>query len=102
MSARVYLAAEAEAQLGALLAWFRANSSARQEATLLAELEQAILLLGQTPGIGQAFRHGSRPGVRRLLLRRSQYWLYYVHHRSRAVVYILALWGTARNSIPAL
>lgn len=102
MSARVYLAAEAEAQLGAIIAWSRANTSAGLEATLLAEMEQAIQLLGQTPGIGQPFRRSSRPGVRRFLLRRSRYWLYYVHHRSRGVVYVLAIWGTARGSTPTL
>jgi plasmid stabilization system protein ParE len=100
VNARVYLAAEAEAQLNAISAWCKANSS-ELSTTLLAELEQALILLARTPSMGQPFLRATRQGVRRLLLRRSQHWLYYVHQRNRAV-YILAIWSTARGTIPPL
>jgi plasmid stabilization system protein ParE len=100
VNARVYFTAEAEAQLRAISAWSEAHGS-ELSATLLVELEQALILLARTPGVGQPFLRATRKGARRLLLRRSQHWVYYVHQPNRAV-YILAIWSTVRGGVPPL
>jgi plasmid stabilization system protein ParE len=98
---RVVLVEEAERQLNSVDRWWLTHRQAAPD-LFLDELDQAIELLSELPDIGSPFRRANRPGVRRLLLRRSKYWVYYFHDQRRSIVYILALWSTYRGSDPTL
>ncbi|HET9555401.1 MAG TPA: type II toxin-antitoxin system RelE/ParE family toxin [Anaeromyxobacteraceae bacterium] len=94
---KVELSAEAQAQVERIDAWWRENRPAAP--TLFAEeLEQAIRTLAKTPAA--AVRYAPKPGVRRLLLRRSYYHLYVVE--KSATVYVVAVWNAFRGRGPRL
>jgi len=101
MRARVVIVAEAEQQLRDVDRWWVRNRQAAPD-LFLNELDRAIDLLSETPEIGPRFHRTRRTGIRRLLLRRSKYWVYYLYDANRAIVYILAIWSTFRGSDPDL
>ncbi len=98
---RVVLVDEAEQHLKSIDRWWVANRRASPD-LFLDELAQAIDLLSEFPDIGSPFRRTDRPGIRRFLLRRSNYWVYYFHNRRQGIVYILVIWSTFRGSDPSL
>jgi plasmid stabilization system protein ParE len=49
-----------------------------------------------------AYRSRHRRGVRRLLLPRSQYWVYYEVDDEREEVRVLAVWRALRGKAPPL
>jgi plasmid stabilization system protein ParE len=63
------------------------------------ELERALLALGEMPTLGTPYRAGSK-SVRRLLLSRTHYHLYFVQETAR--VYVLAVWSAFRGRAPKL
>jgi plasmid stabilization system protein ParE len=96
---RVEFAAEALDALNSIAIWWRKN---REGSPLFeGELTAATRLLA-------AFPHAGAPadwvemGVRHLLLRRTQYYLYYRVNQTDGVVEILAVRHTARGSGPGL
>jgi plasmid stabilization system protein ParE len=89
---KVELSAEAEAQVKRIDAWWRENRQAAPD-LFADELEQALLALTATPGLG--VRYAPKPNVRRLLLRRTQYHLYVVEEAAR--VYVVAVWSAYRG-----
>ncbi len=101
MSAELVVVAEAEEQLRQLHVWWLNNVGTAPTA-FLDEFENLTTLLRETPRIGHPFRRSTRPGVRRLYMRRSKHWLYYVYDQAHEVVYILAIWSAARGSDPPL
>ncbi len=101
MTRHVVLVDEAEQQLKRIDRWWLAHRQASPD-LFLDEFDQAIDLLSELPDIGSPFKRTNRPGIRRLLLRRSNYWVYYFHDRRRSIVYILAIWSTFRGSAPRL
>ncbi len=101
MSRPVVLVQEAEEQLKSIDRWWIENRRASPD-LFLDELAQAIDLLSEFPDIGSPFKRTNRPGVRRLLLRRSKYWVYYFHERRRSIVFVLAIWSTFRGTDPPL
>jgi plasmid stabilization system protein ParE len=101
MTCRIVLPAEAEDQLRAAHEWWRENRPASPD-LFVGEFEEAVRLLAEMPTIGPRFRRATIPGVRRLLLRKSRYWIYYVHDDARSVVYVLSVWGTRRGMDPPL
>ena len=101
MTYRVLLSQEAEGQLLAAHNWWVENRPA-SPSLFLDEFEEMASLLEILPDAGHLFRRATVSGVRRILLRKSNYWLYYVSHRSRSVVYVLAVWSAHRGSDPPL
>ncbi len=101
MTRHVVLVEEAQRQLQAIDRWWLEHRQAAPD-LFLDELDQAIDLLSDLPDIGSPFRRTDLPGIRRLLLRRSKYWIYYFHDSRRSIVFILALWSTFRGSDPSL
>jgi hypothetical protein len=64
------------------------------------EFERCVRLLESTPDIGTAFHRTKVPGVRRLVMSATKHFVYYVHDATNAVVYIIAVWGTPKGSVP--
>lgn len=101
MSFRVLLTPQAEEQLRAIDQWWQENRTAAP-ALFIDEFERVVDLLREMPGLGPRFRRATIPGVRRILLRRSGYWVYYVPDEPRSLVYVLAVWSGRRGSDPNL
>ena len=98
MSFRVLLTPEAEEQLRATDEWWQENRTTSPD-LFIDEFERVVELLREMPGLGPRFRRATIPGVRRILLRRSGYWVYYVPDESRSLVYVLAVWSGRRGRV---
>ena len=95
---KVELSREADAQVAAIDAWWREHRLAAPE-LFTNELEQALADLAAMPSLGTIYEIGD-PGVRRLLLRRSHYHLYFLRERDR--IYVVAVWSAFRGRGPKL
>ncbi len=82
-------------------AWWQANRSAAPN-LFWEELKAAIAMLSDAPDIGRPYRYRPVPGVRRLLMPRSRYHVYYVHRQEAQVVVVLSVWSAVRGRRPPL
>jgi plasmid stabilization system protein ParE len=92
----------AAAQTEAATQWWRDNRPLAPDA-LREELEQALQLIALQPAIGATAQNISLAGVRRILLSRVKYHLYYrmVDGPPRKIQ-VLSLWHTSRGGNPAV
>ena len=81
--------------------WWRANRTKAPDA-LEEELRSALDLIATTPGIGAVARNVRLPGVRRVLLNRVNYFLYYRPHIDAQRIEVVALWHARRGAGPGL
>jgi plasmid stabilization system protein ParE len=92
---------EAEEQLREINEWWIANR--RAAATLVIdEFERCVTLLESSPDIGTRFHRTTVPGVRRLVMKKTKHFVYYVHDDGNAVVYVIAVWGAPKGGDPVL
>ena len=61
------------------------------------DLERAFELIAAQPGIGARARNPKKEGIRRLLLSRTGYHLYYQVNAEAGRVEVLALWHSRRG-----
>ena len=101
MKHQVILVAEAEEQLHRANEWWASNRMSAP-VLLIDEFEWSVSLLEEMPGIGAKFQRATIPGTRRILLRKSNHWVYYTIDPEHAVVYVLAIWSALRGSDPPL
>ena len=92
---------EADAQLREVVEWWVAN---RQAAPTLVidEFERCVTLLESSPDIGTGFHRTTVPGVRRIVMKKTKHFVYYVHDDMNAVVYVIAVWGAPKEGDPVL
>jgi plasmid stabilization system protein ParE len=90
------LSDEADEQAREIDEWWRQNRRAAPD-LFIDELDRALLALGEMPTLGVTYEAGTRT-VRRLLLRRTHYHLYFVQETER--VYVLAVWSAFRGRTP--
>lgn len=90
----------AKAQIEEISAWWAEN---RQKAPTLFddELGAALERLASAPWIGAKLRVRSR-SLRRLVLQRSRYHVYYRVDSAADQVEIVAIWHTSRGKLPRL
>ena len=89
---KVGFSAVAEAQIQQIDDWWRENRPAAPD-LFTNEIDRACLALEDTPGLGVPYE--PKPGVRRLLLRRTHYYVYFVQNPEAVVV--VAVWSTFRG-----
>ena len=99
MSYRVRVAARAAEQIRVADAWWVRHRS-KSPSTFADEIERAFEIVRGLPGVGELVAHSQHEGLRRLLLGRVRYYLYYVVSTEDKTVDILALWHTARGAGP--
>jgi len=96
---RVRVTKRADAEIDQAASWWEQNRPYARGA-VDEELTEAFALLAAQPGIGAPALNARTRGVKRILLARIHYWLYY---RVRGdEVAVLALWHTSRGSGPML
>jgi plasmid stabilization system protein ParE len=96
---RVVLQRRAIREIQEIDDWWRHNRPAAPE-LFLTELEATLTVTALMPSLGATIRGTRAPGLRRMLLPRTRYHLYY---RVRGdVLEVLALWHARRGSGPDL
>jgi plasmid stabilization system protein ParE len=95
---KVELSQEADGQAREIDAWWRENRHAAAD-LFTEELDRALFTLGEMPTLGTTYQAGAR-AVKRLLLPRTHYHLYFVQETER--VYVLAVWSAFRGRAPKL
>src|SRR5262249_29700163 len=99
MSTPVHFSPQALRQLQVAHRWWRENRP-RAPRLLGEELTEALRLLRASPGAGAPYPHRRRRDVRRLVLQRTRYHIYYTV--TPAEVTILAVWRALRGRAPPL
>ena len=66
------------------------------------ELGEALGLLLRMPKVGVPYPSEKRPELRRLLLRKTEYNVYYALERNETVIVIHSVWGARRGQGPTL
>ena len=96
MRYRLRVAPRAEEQIREAAGWWVAH---RPKAPLAFEedLEEAFELVTSLPGAGQQVRHSRLASLRRLLMGRVRYYLYYQTDEASQWVDVLALWHASRG-----
>jgi plasmid stabilization system protein ParE len=94
---RVGFSRTADAQVETVESWWRENRPAAPD-MFSRELEAAVHLLENSPLIGKAYPQAPVPEVRRLLIGRSRYHLYWEVDVTTRSVTILAVWYAGRGS----
>ena len=79
--------------------WWAANRPSAPDA-IAEDLEQAYSVIAAHPGVGSVARSARLRGVRRVLLNRINYYLYY--REARDVIEVLAFWHASRGAGPAI
>ncbi|MCZ6794349.1 MAG: type II toxin-antitoxin system RelE/ParE family toxin [Planctomycetota bacterium] len=101
MKVEVWYTHWAEGHILEISAWWHENRTASLD-LFRRELEGAIDLLEQSPDVGRRYPDAGIPGLRRLLLPRTRYHVYYVHQEAAQKVVILAAWSAVRGRGPDL
>lgn len=101
MNCTVFIVDQAEQHLHGIDDWMRTTGHGNPN-LFFDEFTKAMRLLSVTPEIGPRFTRATVPGIRRLLLRQSRHYVYYLYDRIHAIVYIIAIWSTARGTDPPL
>ena len=101
MIVRVAVRPEADSQIDAIDLWWIKHRRASPD-LFLDEFADAKRDLQLAPKIGRAYRRRGIAGLRRLLLIRTQYFVYYVYDASTGVVSILSVWSALRRRGPPL
>ena len=97
----VIVAPRALAQVKSIGVWWRANRPSAPELFFF-ELAEALEALHHTPVMGVRYLDRGGATLRRLLLPRTRYHLYFSYDVEANLVEVRAVWHTARGSGPPL
>lgn len=97
----VVVVVDAEEQLREIDAWWIVNRPGAPT-LVLDEFERCVTLLQHSPDIGVRFHRAAVPGVRRIAMRRTKHFVYYIHDAAHEVVYVIAVWGAPKSGDPVL
>jgi plasmid stabilization system protein ParE len=99
MTLRVKVSARAALQIRKAAEWWAENRIAAPGA-VRTDIGEALALLAQQPGIGTAYEGSRAKGVRRLLVGRIRYFIYY--RVTPDTLEVLAVWHVNRGKQPSL
>ena len=99
MPLHIKVSARAAAHIRQAAEWWAENRPAAPGA-VRTDIGEALALLAQQPGIGVAYKGGSAKNVRRLLIGRIRYFIYY--RVTSETLEVLALWHMSRGKQPLL
>ncbi|MCC7386207.1 MAG: type II toxin-antitoxin system RelE/ParE family toxin [Deltaproteobacteria bacterium] len=99
MNVTVSFSPEADEHVEQIESWWREN---RDKAPNLFqdELSHAVSVLAMGLDVGRPYRRRGIPGLRRILLPKTRFHVYFVYDRSAGVVLIVEVWGAARGRGP--
>ena len=91
---RLRISLRAQRQLAAAARWWERNRS-KAPAAFEEDVADAYKVIAESPGIGKPVR-SKRSGLRRVLLERIRYYLYY-RVAADGAIEVIALWHTSRR-----
>ena len=95
------VAPRAAAQIRDAAGWWAENRPKAPDA-FLEDVEAGFDMIQRLPGAGQRVEHPRIEGIRRIVLTRVRYVLYYRVAKNERVVEVLALWHASKGSQPDL
>jgi plasmid stabilization system protein ParE len=95
------LSPEALAQADAAMRWWNDNRP-KAPGLFLEELDAALERLMSTPMAGLHYRDSGITGMRRLVMPRTRYHVYYTVVEEEALIRIHAIWHSSRGRGPIL
>jgi plasmid stabilization system protein ParE len=98
---RLEIAPRAEAQIRRVAAWWRENRGAAPDLFSL-ELAFALEALVRTPSVGTFYTERRGVVIRRVLLPRTRYHVYFSYDAVADVVAVRAVWHGSRGTGPQL
>ncbi|MEM7483552.1 MAG: type II toxin-antitoxin system RelE/ParE family toxin [Acidobacteriota bacterium] len=101
MRHRLRVASRAAKQIREAADWWLANRPKAPHA-FEEDVEKAFSLISTLPGTGQKVRHAKIRRLRRALLGRVRYYLYYTVDTDEELVKVLAFWHASRRGHPRL
>lgn len=99
MALELFISRRAAREIDRIAAWWAANRPSSPGA-VRQDLEAALALLIDQPGIGAEVAQASSPDVRRLHIDRIRYWVYYRVRGKRLEV--VSIWHSSRGTEPAV
>ena len=99
MTLRVKVSARAALQIRRAAEWWAENRPAAPGAIRI-DTGEALALLAEQPGIGAAYEGARATGVRRLLVGRIRYFIYY--RATQETLEVLAVWHVSRGKQPSV
>jgi plasmid stabilization system protein ParE len=97
----LYNQVRADSEIVAARLWWHDNRPAAPNA-LNSELRNTLRLLARHPLVGTLARSTKIPGVRRLLLPNTRYYVYYQMSEPDRAIEILSFWHASRGAHPKL
>ena len=99
MTLRVKVSARAASQIHKAAEWWAENRPAAPGA-VRTDIGEAVALLARQPGIGTTYEGARTKGVRRLLVGRIRYFIYY--RVTPEALEVLTVWHVNRGKQPSL
>jgi plasmid stabilization system protein ParE len=96
---RIEITDNAQSQIVAASVWWKENRPAAPDA-VFEELERILHLLALQPSLGARAKQATLSGVRRVLLSRIHYYVYY--RVTDEALQVLAFWHASRGQGPGL
>jgi plasmid stabilization system protein ParE len=91
----------ADHQIRTAAAWWIEHRTKAPQA-FVEDLEAALNLIEEIPYVGEPVMHPRIAGLRRILLSRIRYHVYYVPSVEEQVIEVLGMWHTSRRRPPPL
>jgi plasmid stabilization system protein ParE len=98
---KIELSPDAVQQIQAIASWWQTNRTSAPH-LFRDELSATLETLKTSPMAARAYPQPAIPGLRRLLLQRTRYHVYFTHHENRGLVFIHAVWHATRGRGPRL
>ena len=81
--------------------WWNANRTAAPD-LFHDELAATLEMLRPVPNSASPYKHRRIQGLRRTLMQRTRYHLYFTYHEDRTLIFVHAIWHAVRGRGPRL
>jgi plasmid stabilization system protein ParE len=98
---RIEFSPDALGQLRAIRDWWPINRPSAPE-LLHEELVATLETIRSSPHVAKVYQFSAIPGLRRALMPRTRYHLYFTFHEERALIFVHAIWHASRGQGPPL
>lgn len=99
MKALVELSKRARREAFEVRAWWRQNRTAAPH-LFEDELADALVMLQEHPEAGTAFPRPSFPKLRKYVLQRTRYHVYFEYDADKGEIYVHSVWSSVRGTFP--
>ena len=98
---KLRVAKRAEQQVDRIEQWWKENRPSAPR-IFTEELGSTLGLICEMPGVGVRWPSARRPGIRRILMPKTEHHVYFRVNETGATVHVLAVWGAPRGRGPRL